>query len=231
MRGQLPARRPQGQGERAGLGAPAQVAEGPGPAQVHGIQAPAVGHRRLRGRGRAVRGLLRPEVPGPARLRRRGAVGHGPGRGGELSSWRGLRNVTEGTWPIVLGWLVAAIFRDFAHPLLLLGGQQGAGKTTAARMLVGLFDPSPAPLRSQPRDLEQWSVCAAGSWGIVVDNISYITGWWSDALCRAVSGDGLVRRRLYTDSELSVLAFRRVIALTFRGITSKEAHAFWALEP
>jgi hypothetical protein len=47
-----------------------------------------------------------------------------------------------------------------------------------------------------------------------VDNVSTIPAWWSDSICKAVTGDGLVRRKLYTDSELAVFSFRRVIALT-----------------
>ena len=47
-----------------------------------------------------------------------------------------------------------------------------------------------------------------------LDNVSDIQPWLHDAICRAVTGDGLLRRQLYTDSDVSVLAFRRVVALT-----------------
>jgi hypothetical protein len=76
-----------------------------------------------------------------------------------------------------------------------------------------LFDPSPAPLRSEPRDMDQWQIAAAGSWGVVLDKLSGISPWLADALCRAATGDGLVKRKLYSDSDLTVLAFRRVIIL------------------
>jgi hypothetical protein len=137
-----------------------------------------------------------------------------PERGGDLAELRGLLNVTDNSWPLVVSWLTAALLPNIPHPVLMLGGQQGDGKTTMARMLVSLFDPSPALLRSQPREPEAWALAAAGSWGVVVDNVSYVTGWWSDALCRACTGDGWVRRRLYTDGELSVVSFKRVVVLT-----------------
>lgn len=57
-------------------------------------------------------------------------------------------------------------------------------------------------------------MAASGSWSVVVDNVSGISEWWSDALCKAVTGSGWVRRKLYTDSELAVLTFRRVVILT-----------------
>jgi hypothetical protein len=137
-----------------------------------------------------------------------------PLSGGNVSDLRGLLNVSDATWPLVLGWLVAAFFPDIAHPILLIGGEQGTGKSTAARLLLRLFDPSTAELRSPPRDVEGWAIAAAGSWGVVVDNVSDIFEWFSDALCRAATGDGWIRRRLYTDGDLAVLRFRRVVALT-----------------
>lgn len=54
----------------------------------------------------------------------------------------------------------------------------------------------------------------ANGWATVIDNVSTIPDWWSDALCKAVTGDGWVRRSLYTNCDVSVLSFKRVIALT-----------------
>ena len=137
-----------------------------------------------------------------------------PEAGGSLEDLRPLVNVTDDAWPLLIGWLVMALMPAGAHPILLLTGEQGAGKSTAGRLLVELIDPSPAPLRSSPKDLEEWAVGAAGSWIVGVDNISAVQPWFSDALCRAVTGDGLIRRRLYSDSDLTVLAIRRVLLLT-----------------
>mgnify|MGYP000381769483 CR=1 FL=1 len=55
---------------------------------------------------------------------------------------------------------------------------------------------------------------ASNGWSTVIDNVSSIPDWWSDALCKAVKGDGWVRRTLYTDGDVSVLSFRRVVVLT-----------------
>lgn len=137
-----------------------------------------------------------------------------PVRGGRIEALRELLNVTDETWPILLGWMVAALIPDMPHPILMLGGQQGAGKSTAARFICGIFDPSDAPTRSQPRDPEAWAMSVANGWATVIDNISSIPAWWSDAMCKAVTGDGWVRRTLYTNGDVSVLSFRRVIALT-----------------
>lgn len=137
-----------------------------------------------------------------------------PVRGGNLDSLRRLLNVTDETWSLVRGWLVAALVPDIPHPIARIGGMQGAGKSTAAAILRGLFDPSPAALCAPPRDPEDWMVLASASWAVALDNVSDISEWWSDALCRAVTGDALVRRRRYSDSAATVLSFRRVVILT-----------------
>lgn len=137
-----------------------------------------------------------------------------PVRGGSLDTLRQLLNVTDETWPILLGWIVASLIPDMPHPILMFGGQQGSGKTTAARFICGIFDPSDVPIRSQPRDPEQWAMSIANSWTTIIDNISTIPDWWSDALCKAVTGDGWIRRTLYTNNDVSVMSFKRVVALT-----------------
>ena len=131
-----------------------------------------------------------------------------------LNELRDLLNVGNDAWPLVVGWLVASMIPSIPHPVLMLGGEQGTGKSTAARLIVGLVDPSPALLRSEPRDPEAWAMAASGSWCVVIDNVSRIPGWWSDAICKAVTGDGWVRRKLYTDSDLAVLTYRRCVVLT-----------------
>ncbi len=138
-----------------------------------------------------------------------------PARGGELErDLRRLLNVSARDMSLLLGWLVAALMPSIPHPIALLTGEQGTGKTTTGRVIVGLVDPSAVPLRAGPRDEQGWGVTAASSWIVGLDNISAISPWLSDAMCRAVTGDGIVSRRLYSDSDLTVLHFRRVLLLT-----------------
>jgi len=136
-----------------------------------------------------------------------------PARGGHLSELRDLLNVTDASWPLLVSWLVAALVPDVAHPILYLTGEQGTAKTTATKLLVQLVDPSPAPARQSPRDPDDWSVAASGSWVVGLDNLSHLPRWLSDAMCRAVTGDGLVKRTLYSDADVTVLNYRRVLVV------------------
>ena len=116
--------------------------------------------------------------------------------------------------PLPVALLVSLLMPDVPHPIVGLFGEQGVGKTTAARVLSLLIDPSPVPVRKAPRDADAWITAASGSWVVAIDNLSTISDWLSDTLCRAVTGDGDVRRQLYTDGSLAVFAFKRAVIVT-----------------
>ncbi len=142
-----------------------------------------------------------------------GAMPH-PQPGGLSRLWQYVA-VDKADRPLVLAWLVAALVQvDVPHTILVLIAEQGSAKSSATRTLVDLVDPSPVPLRKQPKDADAWVTAASASWTVALDNLSGApTSWLSDALCRASTGDGDVRRALYTDSDVAVLQFRRCIVL------------------
>jgi hypothetical protein len=136
-----------------------------------------------------------------------------PYRTGDLDRFRALINVDEDDWRVIVGFMVAALFPDIPHPILGLFGLQGTAKSNATRMIINLVSPSPAPTRSSPRDLKTWVTGANAGWMTGLDNVSSIPDWLSDALCRASTGEGMVDRALYTDADVSVIAFRRVVVI------------------
>lgn len=152
----------------------------------------------------------------PVLFRRTALTGQLPDPTGvapDLTRLASMLNVSAETLPLLAGWLVAAWLPEFPAPVLFVHGEQGTGKSSATRYVVQVADPGPVPLRSAPRDVGDWVTAAAGSRVIGLDNLSSIPGWLSDALCRSVTGDGQVRRALYTDGDLAVVSFRRAIAL------------------
>lgn len=134
-----------------------------------------------------------------------------PVAGGSLEVlWEWL-NVDVKDRPLILSYLVAALMPSIPHPILSLIAEQGTGKSTATRVLVSILDPSPVPLRKPPKDMDSWVTAAQGSWVVGLDNLSGLPDWLSDSLCRAATGDGDVRRRLYTDGDVTVFSFRRCV--------------------
>ena len=136
-----------------------------------------------------------------------------PVPGAPLGELWTLVNVAERWRPVLAAVLVHALMPDAPHVITALTGEQGTGKTSAMRMLAALIDPSPAQVRKAPRDVDTWTTAAAGSWVVALDNLSGVNDQISDALCRASTGDGDVRRRLYSDGDLHVIAFLRVVLL------------------
>lgn len=134
----------------------------------------------------------------------------GNGTTNDLFTWL---NVTKKDRPLLIAWLVAVLNPDIPHPVLLLQGEQGSGKRTAAQVLAQALDQSPVPKRKAPRDAESWVTAAAGSWVVCLDNLSHMPEWLSDSICRAVTGEGDIRRQLYTDGDHAIFTFKRCVIL------------------
>jgi hypothetical protein len=115
--------------------------------------------------------------------------------------------------PVVLAWLVSALVQpDVPHPILVLLAEQGATKSSTTKKLVDLIDPSPVPLRQASRDAGAWVTAASASWVVALDNMSGTPPMWlSDSLCRAATGDGDVKRMLYSDNDVTVLQMLRCV--------------------
>lgn len=137
-----------------------------------------------------------------------------PDRGGNLDGLRDLLNVDESGFRLLVGWLVAACLPNIPRPILALFGQQGTAKTTALTTLRTLIDPSAAPVQALPTTPEDWAVMGYQAPIVALDNVSRLSPWLQDALCRAVTGDGVIRRERYSDEQVSVLYFKRAIAMT-----------------
>ncbi|MYQ78497.1 MULTISPECIES: hypothetical protein [unclassified Streptomyces] len=133
---------------------------------------------------------------------------------GGLTPFHELLNMDESAFRQLVAWMAAAWLPEIPHPILTCKGEQGTGKSKAAQMVINIIDPSPAPKRSQPRDEKAWSRQAFTSWALCLDNVSNIPRWLSDTLCKAVTGDGVVDRALYTDDDVVVLSFKRVLVMT-----------------
>jgi hypothetical protein len=137
-----------------------------------------------------------------------------PVTGGRLGALKPLVNIaTEEDWRLVVSWLVAALRPRGPYPVLVLHGEQGSAKSTLVRVLRALVDPNTAALRTTPRDERDLVIAATNSWLIALDNLSHLSDWLSDALCRLATGSGFATRELYTDAEEAIFAAQRPIVI------------------
>lgn len=137
-----------------------------------------------------------------------------PERGGDLNVLRDLLNVDDAAWTLIAGWLVGVMAPAGPYPVLGLHGEQGAAKSSAARLLRSLVDPNVAPLRSEPRDERDLVIAASNGRIVALDNVSSLSANLSDALCRLATGGGFATRELYSDSEEIIFSAVRPAILT-----------------
>jgi hypothetical protein len=72
-------------------------------------------------------------------------------------------NINEEVFPLVVGWLLAALGGATPYPVIVLQGEQGTGKSTTSRIIQSLVDPSTAPLRSSPNEVLDLLVSAVNN--------------------------------------------------------------------
>jgi hypothetical protein len=123
-----------------------------------------------------------------------------PERGGSINLLRSFLNVRdEDDWRLLVSFLLASFRPSGPFPGLALLGGPGSTKTTMARVLRALIDPSISPARAEPSNVKDLVIAANGSWLVGFDNFSHVPTWLSDALCRLSTGGGFSTRELYTN--------------------------------
>jgi len=113
----------------------------------------------------------------------------------------------------MLSWIIAAMRPSGPYPILEIKGSQGSAKSTCQKILRALIDPSDSPLRTQPRDERDLMISAKHSHLLGFDNLSSISDWLSDGLCRLATGGGLATRQLYTDDTQMIFYASRPVFL------------------
>ena len=142
-----------------------------------------------------------------------------PETGGTLRTLAELLNVKPDSrdLKLIVAWLLQGLRGKGPYPVLVLTGEQGSGKSTAAKMLRALLDPNVSPLRSLSRDERDLFIAAVNGWALAFDNISGLSQWTSDALCKLSTGGGLSTRELFSDDDETLLDALRPVVLN--GIT------------
>lgn len=121
----------------------------------------------------------------------------------------------ESSLEILEGWLLCALI-GLQTPILLLRGEAGSGKTTLAKALVGVLEPTVPQVQLNQnihRDERALINGLRQSMAILLDNVTSMQADSEDLLCRFVTGYGVLHRPLYEDRSEN-LAMQRAIAIT-----------------
>jgi hypothetical protein len=137
-----------------------------------------------------------------------------PQRGGTIADLKPFLNCDDVDFLLLVAWMAAAMRPVGPYPVLVLTGEQGAAKSTLARMLRKLIDNHVSLIRAEPTDARDLVISAFNSRVIALDNVSYLPPWLSDALCRLATGGGFATRTYYTMDEETYLDAQRPVILT-----------------
>ena len=137
-----------------------------------------------------------------------------PEPGGSLLQLRDFINAEDDSdWILIVAWLIGALHPNGPFPILLLQGEQGSAKSTVARVLVDLIDPSTIPLCTSPRSERDLFISASKTRLLSFDNLSGISDQLSDAFCRMATGGGLATRSLFTDDSEKLFNSKRPVII------------------
>ena len=145
-----------------------------------------------------------------------------PVHGGSLQSLRKLLTIGDDDWLLFIAWLTQALRPVGPYPVLTLAGEQGSAKSTTAKITRSFLDPHVAMLRSEPRENRDLMISACNGWLIALDNISSLSDWLSDAICRLATGGGFAIRTNYSDTDETFLdAIRPVVIASIEDVVRR----------
>ena len=147
-----------------------------------------------------------------------------PKHGGSVLKFLNHVNVrTEDDKLLMPVYLVTSFIPGYPHPVLNLLGEQGSCKSTCSRFIATLVDPGKPPLLTLYNKINEIVLQLWRRHMAFFDNIGEIANDVSDLLCRAVTGDGYSKRKLFTDSEDIILDYRTVIGINGINLAVRKA--------
>jgi hypothetical protein len=107
--------------------------------------------------------------------------------------------------------LIASFIPDIGHPITVPNGEQGGVKSTYCRYHKRIVDPCAVELLTIPKDRNEFVQHMHHNYVVVYDNVRIVPKWFSDEICKAVTGAGNSKRKLYTDDDDIAYNYKRCI--------------------
>ena len=108
---------------------------------------------------------------------------------------------------LFLVYLLYTFIPKYSYPVLILYGDQGAGKSTVQKVLKDIIDPDTVkliPIRSG----DDLRVIAGHHHLLAYDNLSHISQRLSDELSKIATGGGSAKRSLYSNNDISQWVYK-----------------------
>ena len=140
----------------------------------------------------------------------------------ELLPFINLKSGSKDMELLLLVYIVSCFIPEYPHVILIVSGEKGSAKSTLMRILRRLVDPSKPMLLRLPKKIEELPQQLDQNYYAPYDNVRDISGEVSDMLCRASTGDGDSKRKLYTDDDSFHREYQRCVALDGINVCAKE---------
>ena len=114
---------------------------------------------------------------------------------------------------LVLVYIISTLIPNIPHPVMIIFGPQGSGKSLLMEIMRDVIDPSRTPKLKIPKGDKDIVQNFDHHYAPFFDNLDTIRPWLSDIICRAVTGEGCEFRSLYTDDDAVIRSYRRCVAL------------------
>ena len=109
--------------------------------------------------------------------------------------------------------LISSFIPNIPHMILCLHGEKGASKSTALKIKRRLVDPTATELISVPTNIAELEQILSHNHLVLFDNLDFLNRNQSNTFCKAVTGAGSIKRRLYTDEDDVLVTYKCCIGL------------------
>ncbi|MFP4457808.1 MAG: hypothetical protein ACLFPS_09140, partial [Clostridia bacterium] len=97
-------------------------------------------------------------------------------------------------------YIVTALIPNCIHPILILIGAQGSGKSTALRKISRIVDPNHVEVVDMPSNKKDLVLSLKYRYLSCYDNVGKISNETSDLLSQAITGSAILERALFTNN-------------------------------
>jgi hypothetical protein len=122
-------------------------------------------------------------------------------------------------------YIVSLLIPDIDHTILTTYGPKGAAKSFLLKLIKKLIDPSKPTLLTLQKNIEEFIQQVNHIYMPFYDNVKFIPYWLSDEICKAITGIGHTKRKLYSNNEDFIYEHKRCISLNGINVALTEPDA------
>lgn len=114
---------------------------------------------------------------------------------------------------LLVVYICTAYIQYICHPVLILEGEKGAGKTTVLDFLKELINPVSKEVFSLTGNTDSLVTTLSNNHFVPYDNVGNISDDVSNILCQASTRATMTKRKLYTDNTEICINIKRIVAI------------------